>query len=44
MAKSERVDILIDNESITQKIINAVGRGSYRNIKNMLHYLVSNLI
>ena len=32
--QSERVDI--DDESITQEVISAVGKGSYRNINNIL--------
>uniref|UniRef100_U9SNZ6 Uncharacterized protein n=1 Tax=Rhizophagus irregularis (strain DAOM 181602 / DAOM 197198 / MUCL 43194) TaxID=747089 RepID=U9SNZ6_RHIID len=40
--ESEGVDI--DDESITQEVINAVGKGGYRNINNILYYLVPNLV
>ncbi|EXX58949.1 hypothetical protein RirG_193160 [Rhizophagus irregularis DAOM 197198w] len=40
--ESEGVDI--DDESITQEVINAVGKSGYRNINNILYYLVSNLV
>ncbi|POG82655.1 hypothetical protein GLOIN_2v1762056 [Rhizophagus irregularis DAOM 181602=DAOM 197198] len=40
--ESEGVDI--DDESITQEVINAVGKGDYRNINNILYYLVPNLV
>ena len=40
--QSERADI--DDESIVQEVINTVGKGGYRNIKNILQYLIPNLI
>jgi hypothetical protein len=40
--QSERVDI--NDETIVQEVINAVGKGGYRNINNILQYLVPNLV
>lgn len=40
--ESEKIDI--DDESITQKVIDAVGKGGYKNINNILHYLVFNFV
>src|SRR5271166_6410535 len=40
--QSERADI--DDESIIQEVVNAVGKGGYRNINNILQYLVPDLV
>jgi hypothetical protein len=40
--ESERADI--DDEPIVQEVINTIGKGGYRNINNILQYLVPNLV
>ncbi|RIA86650.1 hypothetical protein C1645_828979 [Glomus cerebriforme] len=40
--QSEEVDI--EDEAIVQGVIDAIGKGGYRNIKDILQYLVSDLV
>jgi len=40
--QSEEEDI--DNESIVQEVVDAVGKGGYRNIKNILLYLIPDFV
>lgn len=40
--QSEEVDI--DDELIVQEVVGAVSKGGYRNVKDILQYLIPNLV